>query len=515
MARQLPAPPRATTVLVVETEETQRQSVCRILREAGYQVLEAADSDHARRKISRSDTVIVGASVPDNESKILCQEIKSRQETASVPVVVLTRLEQTQDKQPDSRNGSCDAHLRTPLRRSELLNTIDAMMQVRWADLRARILDEEVEHRSAELCLLRDKMAEGLVELNEKGEIISLNASAERLLEMEIRSAVGKHFHSFVHADGKLCPRNCRLAELRSPTVNVENVFHRQNGSQLVAEFTLVSAAEFGLGQGTLVFFRDVTDRKQAEEMLCSLETLASRGRIAAVMAHEINNPLESVINLVYLIGQQPELSPATRQFVSMAERELARVGQITRQTLGFYRATDRPASVDLVELTESALAIYERHFSPEFIQVHREYGKDCEVQGFAGELRQVLVNLVSNAIDAIGRKGKLCVRVRRGRSWKSPDNEGVRITVTDTGPGMPRERRLQLFQPFFTTKGARGTGLGLWVSRGIVHKHGGELRVRSSTRPDRHGTSFSLFVPFGDGIQQSQDKLSAPHKAA
>jgi two-component system NtrC family sensor kinase len=496
VSRQLSATPRATTVLVVEAEEAQRQNVCRILRDAGYDVLEAENSENARRDISRSDTVIVGDSVPDSDSLKLFQEIKSRRETATLPVVVLTKYQATDAQQRVREDDACDAHLKTPLRRSELLNTIEAMMHVRWAELRARILDEEVEQRSAELSLVREKMAEGLVELDDKGEIVSLNASAERLLDMVSEAAVGKNFHELVHAFGKLCPRNCRLGELRTPTVNIESVFHRASGSQSVAEFTLVSAAEFGLGDGTLVFLRDVTDRKQAEEMLCSMEALASRGRIAAVMAHEINNPLESVINLVYLIDKQPELSETTKNFVSMAERELARVGQITRQTLGFYRATEEPSSVDLVELTESALGIYERHFTPGHIHVRREYGRDCTVQGFAGELRQVLVNLVSNALDAMGHKGQLCARINRGKSWKDLSVEGVRVTIADTGQGMPREKRIHLFQPFFTTKGARGTGLGLWVSRGIVHKHGGELRVRSSTSATRHGTALSFFLP-------------------
>ena len=497
MIRHLPDTSRATTVLVVEAEETHRQSVCRILRDAGYEVLEAANSENARSEIPRSDTVIVGDSVPDIESRTLCHEIKSRRETATVPIVVLTRFESTKAEQNTRVDGDCDAQLKTPLRRSELLNTVEAMMQVRWADLRARTLGEEVEQRRAELSLVREKMAEGLVELNEQGEILSLNASAEHLLDIGSADAIGKNFHYLVHADGKLCRRNCYLRGLRSPKVKVETVFHRADGSQLVAEVTLVAASEFGVGGGTLVFFRDITDRKQAEEMLCSMEGLASRGRIAAVMAHEINNPLESVINLIYLIDQQPDLSDTTRNFVSMAERELARVGQITRQTLGFYRATDAPAPVDLVELTESALAIYERHFSPGFIDLRKEYGERCSVQGFAGELRQVVVNLVSNALDAIGNKGKLCVRINCGKSWKDLGVEGVRVTIADTGQGLSRELRLQLFQPFFTTKGARGTGLGLWVSRGIVHKHGGDLRVRSSTGKTRHGTAFSLFLPF------------------
>jgi len=504
-----PAIPRATTVLVVEAEKAQRQIVCHILREAGYGVLEAENIDHARRQVSRSDTVIVGDSVPDREGQKLCQEIKSHRDTAHLPVVHLAkyrpRREQPTDEAQTMMAGSCDAQLRTPLRCSELLTTIDAMMQVRWADLRARNLGEEVEHRRAELSLVREKMAEGLVELNEKGEISSLNASAERLLEMDSLAAIGKNFHDLVHAHQKLCPKDCRLCELHSPSVGVESVFHRPGGSQFVAEFTLVPASEFGLGGGTLVFFRDITDRKQSEEMLCSLEALASRGRMAAIMAHEINNPLESVINLIYLIRKQPELSADTRQFVAMAEHELALVGQITRQTLGFYRATEISAPVDLVELTESALAVYERYFGAGYVELRRDYGEDCWVQGFAGELRQVLVNLVSNALDAMAGSGRLRVRVRRSRSWKDHNVQGVRVTVADTGQGMSRERRLQLFQPFFTTKGARGTGLGLWVARGIAHKHGGELRVRSSTSPTRHGTSFSLFSPFAGAKQDTQ----------
>ena len=354
-----PADARATTVLVVEAEATQRQNVCRILREAGYRVLEAENVDRARREVSRSDTVIVGESLPESESRGLCREIKSRRETASLPVVLLTKHEATL-KQPISArlDGDCDAQLGTPLRRSELLTTIATMMKVRWAGLRARILREEVEHRCAELSLVREKMAEGLVELNVRGEIVSLNASAERLLQIDLPTVVGKNFHDLVHANQELCPKDCRLRDLRFQSGTVECVLYRPSGTQILAECTLVPALEFGLDAGTLVFFRDVTDRKQAEEMLCSMEALASRGRIAAIMAHEVNNPLESVINLVYLIRKQPELSAETRQFADMAERELAHVAQITRQTLGFYRATEEPTTVEVLDLARSGAAI-------------------------------------------------------------------------------------------------------------------------------------------------------------
>ncbi len=239
----------------------------------------------------------------------------------------------------------------------------------------------------------------------------------------------------------------------------------------------------------------DITDRKLAEEALRRSEKLAAAGRLAATIAHEINNPLEAVTNLLYLL-RYCDLDSAARNYVAQAEHELARMAHVTRQTLGFYRDTTAPLPVDLRTIADEVLALYARRFESKGITVIRDYESEVRVTVLPGEIRQVISNLVANAIDAMEKDGKLHVRVHRGREFVNAHMQGGFIVVADSGNGIPREQRKRVFEPFYTTKEDVGTGLGLWVSREIVNKHGGKIRFRSSTGGEHSGTVFSVFLP-------------------
>jgi signal transduction histidine kinase len=239
----------------------------------------------------------------------------------------------------------------------------------------------------------------------------------------------------------------------------------------------------------------DVTERKRTEQALRTGEKLATAGRMAASLAHEINNPLAAVTNLLYLIGQDEALGDGAKRFVSMASAEVARVSHITRNILAFYRETSAPVEIDLSSLVQSVLELYAPKIRDNHVKVHVQTGDLCRVIGFPGELRQVASNLIVNAIEAMPNGGTLRIRVQARRNWRS-NASGVRLVVADTGSGMSREVQAKLFEPFFTTKGEKGTGLGLWVTRDIISKHDGSISIRSSLRQDRRGTCFSLFLP-------------------
>ena len=230
--------------------------------------------------------------------------------------------------------------------------------------------------------------------------------------------------------------------------------------------------------------------------MLRENQKLITIGRLAASIAHEINNPLESVMNLLYLLGEEKNLSPTVAGYLALAQRELDRVAQISRQTLKFSRETTGPVPVHIEELLEEVLSLYGRRMMEKNLRVERQY--DCGVEAivYPGEMRQVLSNLVTNAIEASSLRGRLQLRVRCTRSWSDPEVRGVRVSVADNGSGIPPEVRHRLGEPFFTTKGQRGTGLGLWVTRSIIQRYGGEMQLRSSVHPDRHGTVFTIFLP-------------------
>jgi len=252
----------------------------------------------------------------------------------------------------------------------------------------------------------------------------------------------------------------------------------------------------------------DASDRKRSEEALRRSEKLAVTGRLAASIAHEINNPLEAITNLLFLMRNFTALDEQARNYVSMTEHEVRRIAEITQQTLRFYRQSTLPARATMAELLDSVLSLHQGRFNSLDIHVEREYDPSLDLFCFAGEIRQVMANLVGNAVDAIGSGGRILVRARRSRNWKEPSQAGVRFVVADTGSGMTPEVRERVFEPFFTTKEVTGTGLGLWVSQAIIAKHHGLVHVRSRAAASQSqggasgsGTVFEIFIPDNENL--------------
>ncbi len=263
----------------------------------------------------------------------------------------------------------------------------------------------------------------------------------------------------------------------------------------------------------------DVTERKRAEESMRRSEKLAAAGRLAASIAHEINNPLESITNLLYLLRLNKSLDTEAQEFTMLAQQELARVGEITQQTLRFNRSSSTPLDVPIPDVLRSVLMLHAGRLRSPKIDVQLRLSDSAILFGYAGELRQLFANLVGNAIDAMPNGGRLYLRAREARR---AGKRGLRITVGDTGTGMSDAVRRRIFEPFFTTKEVTGTGLGLWVSDEILTRHRGAVLVRSRearTSGDRSGTVFSIFLPL-DGVPRgpvrvtSKRKLLADHVA-
>lgn len=232
----------------------------------------------------------------------------------------------------------------------------------------------------------------------------------------------------------------------------------------------------------------------QVAEVLRENQKLITLGRLAASIAHEINNPLESITNLLYLMEQ--DTSGNHTEYLKLAQRELSRVVQISKQTLTFSRETATPVRVQLAELIEEVLGLHARRIGNKGLRVVRQYENYEPVTVFPGEMRQVLSNLISNAIEASANRGRIVIRIRPTRRWSGRGERGLRLSVGDNGSGIPEDVRTRLGEPFFTTKGQSGTGLGLWVTQSILSRYGGNLQLRSSIDSSRHGTVFSVFLP-------------------
>jgi PAS domain S-box-containing protein len=255
------------------------------------------------------------------------------------------------------------------------------------------------------------------------------------------------------------------------------------------------------------IIIRDVSERARSEVALRQTEKLAATGRLAASIAHEINNPLEGLINLLYLLRTFSGLSGPALDYVQMAEDQTRRIADIAQKTLRFYRQSTLPVRARVTDLVDSILDLYKARMTTLNIHLERDLDPDATLFCYEGEIRQVLANLVGNAIDATSSGGRLIVRARRSHSWTDVHACGVRLTVADTGSGMTPEVRSRIFEAFFTTKEAIGTGLGLWVSQEIIGKHRGLVSVRSRAAVDGHssGTVFHLFLPDDESLTSRQ----------
>ncbi len=353
-------------------------------------------------------------------------------------------------------------------------------------------------------------LIEGVCYVDTSGAIQYINAAAERLLGYTSAEVHGRNFHELVHLDCHSNGHSCCLLQ----TIKSEQSRHVQeeeltskSDEKFTAEYTAAPVVDGAITLGVVITFRDISERKRAEAALQSSEKMAATGRIAATISHELRNPLDSIMQLLYLLKQSPRLDNAERQQFSLIEQEVHRMAEVAQQTLAMHRQSSSMVPIDIAKLIDGVMLLYGKKIRSQKIQVERRYEWSGEVPGFPAELRQVFTNLIVNAVEAMSQGGRLKVHVRAHREPINLMREGVLITLLDGGSGIPKTARPHLFEPFFTTKGDKGSGVGLWVSKGIVQRHNGQIRVRSNDRLGRSYTCFSVFLP----LKQPRNPAKAP----
>jgi PAS domain S-box-containing protein len=346
------------------------------------------------------------------------------------------------------------------------------------------------------LAAIVESSDDAIVSKDLNGIVTSWNKAAERIFGFKAEEMIGKSITKIIppelHDDE---PRI--LAKLRAGERidHFQTVRMRKDGERLDVSLT-VSPIRDNNGKviGAAKIARDVTQQKRMEAAIQISERLASAGRLAATVAHEINNPLEAITNFIYLARHHPGLPGDVKYYLDHADQELARVAHIARQTLGFYRDTSDAKLLFVPHLVEDVLTVYERKFKNKGLKVERRIQPGLTVCAMQGELKQILSNLVANAIDATPDGGRIIVSGRRTQDHNS-GRSGIRISVADTGTGVTEANKRKLFSPFFTTKKEVGTGLGLWLTRDLLQKKGGHIRFRSrSTSPS--GTVMTVYLP-------------------
>jgi PAS domain S-box-containing protein len=359
-------------------------------------------------------------------------------------------------------------------------------------------LKKPVKLSSAEETRLRlaaivESSDDAIVSKTLDGIITSWNAAATRLFGYRPDEIIGRSILTIIppelHAEEAMILGKLRMGE-RIDHYETRRV--RKDGTLVDVSLT-ISPMRDSTGRiiGSSKIARDITERNRTQAALIQSEKLAAVGRMAAAIAHEVNNPLEAITNLSYLLVRHPSLDEEARGWARLLLEEVGRASRITKQTLAYYRETNQPTAVNVAELLDSVVDLNRPALTRKKIGVHRRYCEQCNtVHGFASELRQVFANLILNAIDAMTVGGRLDVKITNHGSDK------LRVSIADNGCGIAKDRRQHLFRPFYTTKGGQGTGLGLWVSEGIIRKHGGHIRVHSSSVPGHRGTIFTIVLP-------------------
>ena len=329
------------------------------------------------------------------------------------------------------------------------------------------------------------------------GNVVDANEALARIIDRTPAEISAANLFELTHPDDRARHRSLldQLLASQIPGFVIEKRYLRRDGSAVWVRNSVSLVNDDPNKSHLISICEDISQHKRAEQALEKQEQMAAIGRLTSSIIHEINNPLEAVLNLLFLAQRADDLEQA-RPFLRNAEEELGRAADITAQGLKFHRQSSYPASANVIHIMQSVLALFKEKLRVARVEVGLETQDAPELLCFAVELRQVFANLIGNAVEAIKNGGNITIRVRPGTDWQTGDR-GVRITIADTGSGMSLETRKRMFEAFYTTKGSGGSGLGLWVTGRIVRKHRGHIHVRSRLGAQLGGTAFTLVFPY------------------
>jgi PAS domain S-box-containing protein len=368
--------------------------------------------------------------------------------------------------------------------------------------------EDALRDTSAQFRRFLDTAPVGLVRCSSDMRYLAANPAYAEIVGVPLDQIVGRPMIEVMGAEALQAIRPHVDRVMKGQRVEYETLLPYRSGSRHV--HVVWTPDTYGSNQivGWIASVMDVTEAKRAEEHLHKVEKLAAAGQLAASLAHEINNPLSSVINAIYLLKGQSALDQNAQFLVNTAATELQRVARIVKQSLSYYREGSTRQPMDLAALTENSLQVFSERIRHAGIEVTTKLTPDTIIIGFADEVRQVIDNLLLNAVEASTNGGRLIVCVRPSCNWKDLAQTGARLTIADNGNGIPRESIARVFEPFFTTKPEKGTGLGLWVVRGILAKHGGAIKIRSRWQKPNSGTVISILWPVAMQANQ-RDELA------
>jgi len=434
----------------------------------------------------------------------LSELIEHQPPWSDLPILILTRsgLDTAQSQTLESERiplGSI-VLLERPIRTATLVSSVRAALRARLRQYEIRDILAALKQERETLHVMVDNLPVGVLLAKPTGEVLLANRSVESIFRHPVMSDLNKNgrWNAF-HADGRPIAKEdfplSRAMAGRAPIAPEDHLYQRGDGSLAWLRFAAAPIFDDqGAIAGGVVAISDIDQQKRAESALIQSEKLAAVGRLAASISHEINNPLEAITNLLYLL-EKIVREPEAKEYITTAQQELSRVSQIVTHTLRFHRQSTSARAITAEELVHSTLGLHRGRLKNSNIELQIQHRPGNPIICYEGDIRQVLNNLIGNAIDSMKKGGRLVLRSGGTMLWGA-NLPAICITIADTGLGMPSHVMQRIFEPFYTTKGINGTGLGLWISLGIVSKHHGRLQVRSKAQGLVTGTVFRLILP-------------------
>ena len=490
-------------ILMVDDQPAKLLSYEVILAELGENLIKATSATEALQHLLKKDIAVVltDVSMPDIDGFDLAEMIRQHPRFQKTAIIFISGVHLTDvDRVKGYRQGAVD-YITVPvvpeLLRAKVSIFAELHRKRRQLEILNRQLEQRVAERTEELRQRADLLelaSEAIMVCDLEGGIQFWNAGAEELYGWQADEVIGKNVHQLLHTRSAM--GNWRSELLATGRWEGNLVHQTRDGREVVvASRQAVKNDAEGNPGAVLEINRDITVTLQTEEALRRAERLAAMGRVAGIIAHEINNPLEAIINAFYLLRDHPSLDDEARIYASLGEGELLRIAHIVKQTLGFYRESQQPVPVFIPEVLNNVLELQARHLQMNRVTVETRYDGSATIYGFPAELKQVFLNLIGNAVQAMPEGGRLRLRVHQCTDPRT-QLKGVAIGICDNGSGIKPEDAKRLFEPFFSTKSAKGTGLGLWISKGIIQKHEGTIQFRSVRTSRSCGTCFRIFLP-------------------
>lgn len=471
--------PEQITVLIVDDRDANRYTTAHALTRSGFKVMEANTGKEALELSKKLPTVIVlDVKLPDILGYEVCRRIKANSQTKHIPVLQLSAAFLNNESKLYALESGADAYLIQPADPVVLVATVKSLVRLHHAESQAQLAAKQWQATF-------DALNEGVAIVDSSGIVQRCNRAMTGLLDKPYGEIENQRFNDLIQYGFGI------TLQLPGDQPSVEI----QSGSRFF-RLSLDPIIAQGEETGSIFIVAETTKQKLAEEALLISERLAATGRMAHTIAHEINNPLEAITNLLYLLDGSIDRPDIAHEYIKSATRELSRVSRISRQILSFNRETSSPAEIYLSEIIEDVLALNNRAVVDKRLRIEREWNTSLPIQGFPAQLRQVFSNLVRNAIEASFPDGEIKIRISASHLGRHFQEPAVRVIIADRGVGIPAENMTRIFDAFFTTKDLKGSGIGLWLSSSIVHEHRGRLRVRSNTLPARSGTCISVVLP-------------------